>query len=70
MRMVRGRLRVWNAIALGVVMELVYEVFVLRAFRPLELIVVVLLLAFVPYLLLRGPFNRLARRRIHVPSGR
>jgi hypothetical protein len=41
---------------------------VFRSFRPIELVVIVLLLAFVPYLLLRGPINRLVHRRIHVAS--
>jgi hypothetical protein len=54
-----------RVIVLGVVMEAIYEVSVLRTFRPVELVVVVLFLAFVPYLLFRGPFNRLARRRTH-----
>jgi hypothetical protein len=54
-----------RVIVLGVVMEAIYEVSVLSTFRPVELVVVVLFLAFVPYLLFRGPFNRLARRRTH-----
>jgi hypothetical protein len=32
--------------------------------------VIVLLLAFVPYLLLRGPFNRFMRGRLRAPSHR
>ncbi len=54
-----------RVIVFGLVMDTIYQTFVLRGFRPVELIVVVLLLAFVPYLLVRGPFNRLARRRTH-----
>ncbi|HEY9464741.1 MAG TPA: hypothetical protein VIR54_16720 [Vicinamibacterales bacterium] len=54
-----------RVIVLGVMMDTIYQLFVLGGrFRPLEL-VVVLLLAFVPYLMFRGPFNRLARRRMH-----
>ncbi len=54
-----------RVIVLGVMMDTIYQSFVLGGrFRPLEL-VVVLLLAFVPYLMFRGPFNRLARRRMH-----
>jgi hypothetical protein len=52
-------------IVLGVVMDAIYQVIVFQRIYPLELIVIVLLLAFVPYLLFRGPFNRLARRRTH-----
>ena len=59
----------WHAvlhiILLGIVMDLAYQVMVFRHFRPLELIVVVLALAFIPYVLLRGPFNRIARHWIH-----
>ena len=56
----------WRAVSrvilLAVLMELVYQYIVFRAFRPLELLTVVLTLAFVPYLLLRGPINRFASR--------
>jgi hypothetical protein len=59
----------WKALArvigLGVVMDAVYQVTVFRAFRPLELIVVVLLLVLIPYLLWRGPVNLIARHWIH-----
>jgi len=51
-------------IVLGVVMELLYEVIVFKTIQPLQLVVVVLGLAFVPYVLLRGPANRIARRWI------
>ena len=50
-----------RVIVLGVVMDAAYQLFVVKAFRPLEMLVVVVLLAFVPYLLMRGP----ARRVIH-----
>jgi len=45
----------------GVIMDTVYQLLVAKAFRPLEMVTVVLLLAFVPYLVMRGP----ARRVIH-----
>src|SRR5262245_10844385 len=51
-------------IVLGVVMELLYEVIVFKRIQPLQLVMVVLGLAFVPYLILRGPANRIARRWI------
>jgi hypothetical protein len=50
-----------RVILLGVVMDAIYQIFVLKAFRPLELIFVVLLLAFLPYLLVRGPAGRIVR---------
>jgi hypothetical protein len=38
-----------------------YQLIVFCWVYPVELIVIVLLLAFVPHLLIRGPVNRLAR---------
>ena len=55
----------WKAVlrvfTLGVVMDAIYQLIVFRSIHPLELIVVALLLAFVPYVLMRGPVNRIAR---------
>jgi hypothetical protein len=55
----------WAAVArvigIGVAIDLIYQVMVFRRVHPLQLAVIVLLLAFVPYLLLRGPVNRIAR---------
>ena len=52
----------WRAVGrvllLGVVMDLIYQLIVFRWVYPGEMIVVALLLAFGPYLLLRGPVNR------------
>jgi hypothetical protein len=57
----------WHAVArvilLGACMDAAYQIIELRWIYPFELVVIVLLLAFVPYLLLRGPVNRIARRR-------
>ena len=53
---------VLRVIVLGVIMDTIYQIIVLRTIRPLELVLVVLMLAFVPYVLLRGPINRIARR--------
>jgi hypothetical protein len=55
----------WKAVGrmmiVGAIMDAVYQVIVFRWIHPLELVVVVLQLAFAPYLILRGPINRLAR---------
>jgi predicted thioredoxin/glutaredoxin len=56
--------RVLRVVMIGVVMEVLYEVIVFKRIQPLQLVVVVLSLAFVPYLLLRGPVNRIATRWI------
>lgn len=62
----RARLRegwraVRNIFVLAVVMDLLYQTFVIKAFRPVQAIDVAVLLAIVPYLFVRGPVNRLAR---------
>lgn len=48
-------------LALG--LDALYQVFVLKAFRPLEGLVVAVALAIIPYVLLRGTFDRLFARR-------
>lgn len=48
-------------ILLGLVMDAIYQVVVLDTFYPAEIVIVAVLLAFIPYVLLRGPFCRLAR---------
>jgi len=56
----------WKAIArvfvLAIVMDLIYQWIVQRWIYPLETIIVAILLAVVPYIVLRGPINRIARR--------
>ena len=56
----------WRAIArvfvLAVVMDVIYQLMMFRWIRPVELLFVAFLLAVVPYLLIRGPVNRIARR--------
>jgi hypothetical protein len=56
----------WKAVArifaLAIVMDLIYQVIVFRWVYPGELLIVSFLLACVPYLLIRGPVGRLARR--------
>jgi hypothetical protein len=57
-----------NAIArimlLGLVMDVIYQLLVLKTFYPNEALVVALLLAFIPYLIIRGLVFRGARSRI------
>lgn len=56
----------WRAIfkvfILAVIMDVIYELLVLGWIYPFENLLVATLLAVVPYLLTRGPVNRLARR--------
>jgi len=72
----RGRLReglraTAKILAMGLAMDLVYQFVAYRRIYPLEAIAIALLLAFVPYLLLRGPAARLTAwraRRADVPG--
>jgi len=54
-------------ILLGIVMDATYQIIVLRRFYPGEAVIIALLLAYVPYLLIRGPAARMARR-LHAAS--
>jgi hypothetical protein len=56
-----GSRAVARILVLGVVMDLIYQLIVFRWLYPLELVTMALLLAFVPYLLARGPVNRVVR---------
>jgi len=62
----------WRSIArvfvLAVFMDLIYEIVMDRLFYPLETLIVAFALAVVPYLLLRGPVNRIARRWRRAPK--
>ncbi|HZZ59917.1 MAG TPA: hypothetical protein VFE63_01920 [Roseiarcus sp.] len=69
----RGRL--WQGIIstariliLGVVMDVVYQWLELKTFYPGQAAVIAILLAFVPYLLLRGPMERVARHWVVRPA--
>jgi hypothetical protein len=57
-----GLSAVSKVMILAVVLDLVYQYKVLDEFYPGEALIVALLLAFVPYLLIRGPAARIARR--------
>ncbi len=68
----------WKAVGkvfvIAVIIDGVYQFIVLRWFYPGEALVVAAILAIVPYLLIRGPVNRLASRKIkkenHKPRNR
>jgi hypothetical protein len=56
-----GYRKVGRVIVLGIVMEVAYQLMVLRWIYPGEMLVMVVLLAVLPYLLFRGIINRIAR---------
>ena len=54
---------VGKVVIVAVVLDLVYQAVVLKGFRPVETPLVATMLAIVPYVLLRGVFNRIVRSR-------
>jgi hypothetical protein len=54
---------------IAVIIDLVEQFIVFRWFYPGEALLVAFILAFIPYLLIRGPVNRIARRKRHSASG-
>ena len=70
LRGIEGRgARLWEGIVstariliLGVVMDVIYQLVFLDTFYPAESAIISILLAFVPYALLRGPIGRIGRR--------
>ena len=53
---------------LAVVLDVIYQIVVLRFVYPGEVIFVAFLLAIVPYLILRGLVNRIARSHVPPPA--
>jgi hypothetical protein len=49
---------------LAAILDVVYQLIVFHAIRPLQTLLVATMLAIVPYVALRGPVNRIAKRRI------
>jgi hypothetical protein len=60
-----GLRHAWKSIGkvfvLAMILDTVYQVVVLRGFRPVQTISVAVALAIVPYVIFRGPVNRIAR---------
>jgi hypothetical protein len=49
----------------ALIIDFIYQVMELRWFHPEEALIVATCLALLPYLLFRGPVNRIARHRVH-----
>jgi hypothetical protein len=67
--------RLWEGIVstariliLGIVMDTIYQWVEFKTFYPVQAAVIAILLAFVPYLLLRGPIERLAWHWVARPA--
>jgi hypothetical protein len=54
---------VWKVFLIGLLLDAVYQYLELRWFYPGEALLVALILAVLPYFLLRGTVNQLARRK-------
>jgi hypothetical protein len=67
-RLAEGVIATARVLLLGLVMDTVYQFVVLKTFYPGEAVIVALVLAFLPYLLLRGPIERIARLWLARPS--
>lgn len=55
----------WKSVSkvfiIALVLDVIYQVIALRWFYPLETLLVAVLLALVPYLIVRGPVNRIKK---------
>ena len=60
-RLREGLISTARIILLGLGMDAIYQFTVLKTFYPGEAVIIAIVLAFVPYLLLRGPIARLVR---------
>jgi hypothetical protein len=63
-RLGEGVIATARIILLGLGMDAIYQYEVLKTFYPAEAVLVALLLAFLPYVILRGPIARIAGLRI------
>lgn len=63
-RLLEGLFSIARIILLGFAMDAIYQWRVLGTFYPGEAVVITLILAVLPYVLLRGPIDRIARARM------
>jgi len=63
-RLSEGLVATAQIILIGIVMDTIYQWKVFGTFYPVEALIIALAIAFVPYLLLRGPIARIARWRL------
>ena len=62
----QGWADVGKVFIVAVILDLTYELFAYRWVYPGQALIVAAVLAFIPYLLIRGPANRIARRFIRL----
>jgi|ERR1700693_1665002 len=61
-RLREGIAAIGKIFLIAIALDVAYQIIELQAFYPSEALIVATLLAFIPYLLLRGPVARIARR--------
>jgi hypothetical protein len=59
----RGWRDIGKVFVIAVLLDCLYQIFVLREFHPPQALIVASTLALMPYVILRGPVNRIIRRR-------
>ena len=67
-RLKQGLRAVVKILTLAIILDVVFQLFVFKWFYPVEAVLTAILLAFLPYLLARGPVNRIARTFLHKRS--
>lgn len=60
-KLTEGVRAVLKVMLVGTTLDIIYQLKFLKAFYPLETVCIVLFLAFIPYLVFRGPACRIAR---------
>lgn len=60
-RLREGLIATARIILLGIAMDVVYQILVFKTFYPDEAVIIAFVLAFLPYVLVRGPITRIAR---------
>jgi hypothetical protein len=59
---------IWKVFVVAIVLDTIYELIAYKTLFPGQTLIVAIVLAVVPYLILRGPANRIARIWIHPAS--
>jgi hypothetical protein len=67
-RLREGAAATGKIILLAVLLDGIYQYIAFKSIYPVEAVVVAILLAFVPYFLIRGPVARIARRWNHAAT--
>ncbi|HEX5316692.1 MAG TPA: hypothetical protein VFX22_08580, partial [Candidatus Kapabacteria bacterium] len=63
-RLIKDGLRsVGRVFLFGILMDAIFQLIVFKWFYPTEALLVALILAFIPYMLIRGPVNRITKWR-------